>query len=346
MASSLTPEKRARRYLQASQSAGYTGLPPEHRAAYEQQMAGHERAYKRVREHALAGADSDFDEPLSAGEREHQRELRRQHGMQQADVQRIRRELREPSRAASSSRSRPPRSPSPAGGRRRASTAAAAGAAASATDALHAATSGSGSTLTYAVGIGLLLILVYLLIAGKGSGAITGIVKAGVGTVGAFVKPVDPIEQLEAAFGAKELHQEDKAPAGSVAYGSPITGNKGTFVQELAKLTGLNLNVVEAWANHEQGSSTVEGGNNWLNVETGGPGGGSGPDSPTAKYVERLSPRQAAAYTAEWLRKNIPSITASAGKTVAEQVAAIENSGYAESHYGHASADEFLSAAR
>lgn len=121
-------------------------------------------------------------------------------------------------------------------------------------------------------------------------------------------------------------------------------GNKTAFAKAFAAATGLNEQVIMAWLNHEQGSSTVEGGNNWLNIETGSRGG-SGPHSPEARYVESLSPEAAAQYTANWLRKNIPSITNSAGHSPAEQVLAIENSGYAASHYEHLSPSAFLAAA-
>jgi hypothetical protein len=116
-----------------------------------------------------------------------------------------------------------------------------------------------------------------------------------------------------------------------------------TFVDQLAKLSGLALHVVEAWALHEQPEgSSAHGGNDWLNIEAG-PRGGSGPDSPEALYVEGLSPSGAAKYTYAWLQKNQPGILAAAGKSEAEQVAAIEGSGWAASHYGYAPPSSFLS---
>jgi hypothetical protein len=197
--SSLTREKRARRYLQASMSAGYTGLPAEHREAYEQQMRAHERAYPGVRAHALAGASSDFDKPLSAGEREHQRALRDREGLQHADVLRMRRELRgerAPGRRPAPARSSDPRTAGPRAAR------AAAGAAGGA---IASATGGTGGTITYLIGVMLALSLFYLLVAGKGAGVITGIVNALVGGVRAFVAPVDPIRSLEGALGASPV---------------------------------------------------------------------------------------------------------------------------------------------
>lgn len=120
--------------------------------------------------------------------------------------------------------------------------------------------------------------------------------------------------------------------------------SKAQFVQYLAAYSGLAPSTVAAWANHEQGSSTVGGGNNWLNVETG-PRGGEGPHSAEANYVESLSPQQAAAYTAGWLKKNQPGIAATAGKPAVDQASAIINSGWAASHYNHEAPSSFLSSA-
>jgi hypothetical protein len=205
--------------------AGYTGLPPEHREAYEAQMAAHERAYSRVREHALAGADSDFDEPLTTGEREHQRELRRREGMQQRDVQRVRNELRG---STPGGRRRAPAQRAGGGSRRQRRPAAAAGA--KATQALRAATTSGGSTLTYLIGIGLFLSLFYLLVAGKGAGAVNGIVNVIVGAAGAFVKPIDPIAHLEQSLGATPVQPlQETRPAGSPAspYAPGAAGKPG-----------------------------------------------------------------------------------------------------------------------
>jgi hypothetical protein len=338
-----THEARARRYLQASMHAGYTGLPPEHREAYEQQMRAHERAYSRVREHALAGADRDFDRPLTPGEREHQRHLRTHEGLQEHDVHRIRGELRNPGGQERHVASRSRRRGAGAGAGPRAA-AAAAGAAGGAIPGI------GGNTGMYLLGVGLLLCLLYLLIYGKGAHAITGIVNTLVGGVDAFVRPIDPLAKLETALGATSIAAQAAVgipEKGSTprAYGSPITGSKKTFASEFAKLTGLNSQVVEAWMNHEQGSTTVEGGNNWLNIETGEPGGGSGPYGPSAKGMERLSPEQAALATAQWIAKNQPQILAARGKGPGAEVQAIEDSGFAESHYGNVPASTFLAGA-
>jgi hypothetical protein len=190
-------------------SAGYTGLPAEQREAYEAQMRSHERAYPGVREHALAGADSDFDKPLAAGEREHQRHLRDSEGLQHSDVLRMRRDLKGQ------------RSSSPTQSRRRGSSGTSAGpraaraAAGSAGGAIATAAGSGGNTVLYLVGVMLGLSLIYLLVAGKGAGALTGIVNTLVGGVRTFVAPVDPIAAAEKAFGATPISSSSASAASS-----------------------------------------------------------------------------------------------------------------------------------
>lgn len=213
MAKHLTREQRARRYLQASQSAGYTGLPAEHREAYEAQMRSHERAYPGVREHALVGADQDFDKPLAAGEREHQRELREREGIQHSEVLRRRRELRassSPRRPAARRRSSSPRSTGPRIAR---------AAAGSAGGAIATTIGSGGNTLLYLIGVLLGLSLIYLLVAGKGVNAVTGVTNAVVGGVRAFIAPVDPIAAAEQALGAAPV-SHPASPSAASAPGS------------------------------------------------------------------------------------------------------------------------------
>ena len=195
-------------------SAGYSGLPREQREAYEAQMRSHERAYSGVRQHALAGADSDFDKPLRAGEREHQRHLRSQEGLQHADVLRTRRELRGERGGQSRSRRR-----SSSGGSSGtfAGPRAAKAAAGAAGGALGGVTGGGGNTVLYFVGVMLGLSLIYLLVAGKGAKAVTGITNTVVGAVHTFIAPVDPIAAAERALGA-----------GSVSSSTPSSSSSGS----------------------------------------------------------------------------------------------------------------------
>jgi hypothetical protein len=186
---SKTQPSRARdahRYLQASQSAGYTGLPAEHREAYEGTMRELERKYTGVRTHALVGTDADFDKPLAAGEREHQRHLREREGLSEKDVRDARKELR-------------------GEGAPRKSTAGAVrsgirGGRAYARARRYARSSGlpgvggsAGSTVLYAVGVGLGLALLYLAVSKNGSKAITTLLGGAAGFMRALVGPIDPL---------------------------------------------------------------------------------------------------------------------------------------------------------
>jgi Transglycosylase SLT domain len=233
--------------------AGYTGLPQEHREAYEAQMRTHERAYPRVREHALTGADRDFDTPLHPGEREHQRHLRQQEGLQEHDVHRIRQELR----GASEKRHVAPRSP-------RRNTAATAGpraarAAAGASASIIPGT--SGNTGMYLFGIALLLCLLYLLVAGKGTKAITGLVNTVVGGISAFVRPVDPISQLETALGAHTPQSASGSSSGvpgdndqvSIAAAKGGTPAEKAQVKSISKQLGWNESAWEDVIEKESG---------------------------------------------------------------------------------------------
>jgi len=205
-------------------SAGYTGLPAEQREAYEAQMRSHERAYSGVREHAIAGADSDFDKPLSAGERGHQRALRDREGLQHAQVLQMRRGLRAkraaPARAKPDTLARRARAGAAPGAR------AARGGAKKATSVIGTATGGSGNTVLYFIGVTLGLSLLYLLVAGKGSKAIAGIVGALTGGVAVFVAPKDPITSLEKALGASAVSSSGSSEASSAP--APSGGASGT----------------------------------------------------------------------------------------------------------------------
>jgi hypothetical protein len=184
--------------------AGYTGLPAEHREAKESLMRAHERAYPRVREHALVGTRKHFDEPLTAGEREHQSHLRREAGIENAEAERIRRDLDGTSSVA----------------RARARHGAGAGAGA-AGGAIGSAIGGGGNTLLYAVGLGLILILLYFLLGEgrKGEGGLakpfSSLVGVATGAAKAFVDPVDPLEKLEGALGAAPISGSASTSSGS-----------------------------------------------------------------------------------------------------------------------------------
>lgn len=234
----MTHAKRARRYLQASMESGYTGLPAEHREAKRQLMREHERAYPKVRQHALAGTSRDFDLPLNAGEREHQRHLREQEGLTEQDVRQIRDQLRTPSSAAQTAAE--PDTGIGAGPK------AARSAASAGTGAIGSALSGKGSIWLQIVGMFVLLSLIYLLLSEKGKTngvkALQGIAGAVTGAVRTFLAPVDPIAAAESALGAQPINTSSStgsSTAGGAAtpsdvkgYVKPFTGAKAERVDQ------------------------------------------------------------------------------------------------------------------
>ena len=149
----------------------------------------------------------------------------------------------------------------------------------------------------------------------------------------------------EAPGTAQAVANVEGSPAPS---STPVTGGGGgtagdqkAFGKAFAAATGLNIRVVEAWLLHEQppGRPATPGSNNWLNVQYTD----SGPNS-TYFNIAKLSPAAAARATAEWLRKQsgLSSILQSAGHGEAAEVTAIEDSGWASSHYGNESPSAFL----
>ncbi len=172
--------------------AGYTGLPTEHKRAKEDLMREHERAYPKVRQHALAGTNRDFDVPLTNGEREHQRHLRQQEGLTEHDVRDIRDELR-----ATPTRNTPARETPNLTGPTKAVT--------GAVGAIDAAATGKGSLFLQLAGVFVGLSLFYLLVKGKGTKALQGLTTAVTGAVHTFIAPIDPIAKLESTLGATPI---------------------------------------------------------------------------------------------------------------------------------------------
>lgn len=109
-------------------------------------------------------------------------------------------------------------------------------------------------------------------------------------------------------------------------------GNQKLFATYFAGYTGLSLPVVEAWLLNEQppGSPSKPGSNNWLNI-------GYTDAGPNSEYsaIEGQSPQKAAKASAEWLKKNQPSILSGVGKSQKTQAEGIINSNWASSHYGY-----------
>lgn len=206
----MTHAERARRYLQASMNAGYTGLPDEHREAYEEQMRAHERKYANVAEHALVGADRDFDEKLRPGEREHQRHLQREAKLSVGDLEERRKKIRDEEK---------PTRPHPPKARKR--TAVRVGARAgrtyyrahrSATRSLSAPTAAAGSVALEAIGFGLGLVILYLILSPNGSKAFQTLLSGLAKALRLLVEPVDPL--VGAIAGGKSASSgENTTPA-------------------------------------------------------------------------------------------------------------------------------------
>lgn len=270
----LTHPARARRYIQASMEAGYSHQTPEVRESRHALMRHHEAAYPRVREHALAGTNRHFDEPLTAGEREHQRHLRRQDGLNEHDVKETQRQLDEAPPAGAAQRFREGAEPGAQAAR---SAARAAG------GPLGAAASGSGSLVMQAIGILMGLSLIYLLVAGKGSQAITGVVGVVTGGVRAFVAPVDPIAAAERTFGATPINSPAAPSSAPTSATAPSKGAGGGFfaagqsVQLRRKDQGRDVQL-------QPGATILAPGDGEI-VRVGNDPSGFGPDYPVERFT-------------------------------------------------------------
>lgn len=125
----------------------------------------------------------------------------------------------------------------------------------------------------------------------------------------------------------------------------PLGPNQERFSARLAKLTGLNLDVVRAWVHAEQPYDSPATGqmmpyNDWLNI-----GWTSAGRAQITYAPDWASPDQAAARTAEWLQgtwgdqygyraaPSIRGILKAAGESPAQQIEAIQQSGWASSGY-------------
>jgi hypothetical protein len=124
-----------------------------------------------------------------------------------------------------------------------------------------------------------------------------------------------------------------------------LNNSQQQFVEELAKKTGMDANVIGAWVyNEENGGAAASresaNNNNWLNIGYTDSG-----EQGTSGSLWHSGPVAAADATAAWLKGDLsvpgfghcaPGITAilqSAGKPPGEQIAALQNSPWASSHY-------------
>lgn len=123
---------------------------------------------------------------------------------------------------------------------------------------------------------------------------------------------------------------------------SPLAQPQEIFAQHLAKLTGLDANVIRGWTLAEESSGAArqraaQGNNNWLNIGYFDSGAaqwakGGGPFS---------NPVSAAQATAQFLKgqrwgasPGIQRILSTAGLSPQQQIKAIASSGWASSGYG------------
>jgi hypothetical protein len=123
-----------------------------------------------------------------------------------------------------------------------------------------------------------------------------------------------------------------------------LTTNQSTFVKELQSQTGLDTQVLAAWVLAEESGSAARqrqtaNNNDWLNI------GYTGAGTFGAGAAIWKDPIQAADATAQWMRgqhsipgygtasHGIQAILSSASASPQQQIAAIQNSGWATSRY-------------
>jgi hypothetical protein len=120
-----------------------------------------------------------------------------------------------------------------------------------------------------------------------------------------------------------------------------LNANQLAFATRLAADTGLDANVVAAWVHSEEPASSTgapNGTNNWLNIGDTGSGNYGGTSSVWS------SPTTAADFTAQWLTgaplagygsasSGIQAILTTVSQPPAAQILAIQQSGWASSHY-------------
>ena len=132
-----------------------------------------------------------------------------------------------------------------------------------------------------------------------------------------------------------------RANSNAVVNSSLLNANQNAFGTALVQATGLDPGVVAAWLlSEERASSTAapNGANNWLNIGDTGSGNYGGSASVWS------NPTSAGKFTGQWLSgvslpgygppsQGVQNILASAGQSPANQIAAIQNSGWAASGY-------------
>jgi hypothetical protein len=206
----LTRQQRARAYIGDSMAASYTSLPGEAREAREARMAEHRRRYPDVVDHALAGSDAMFDRPLTAGEREHQRHMRDQAGLNHGQILEMRKHVKDelaepPSRARRTG----------AAARGAARAGARAGRTYIRSEAAPKLSVSSGGSITLQIaGVAIGLSLLYLVLSQGGSRGLSTLLNGVTGTVRGLIEGKDPL--LSSGGAASEASQAAKSRGSSV----------------------------------------------------------------------------------------------------------------------------------
>ena len=132
-----------------------------------------------------------------------------------------------------------------------------------------------------------------------------------------------------------------RAPIITSKGGGTLNARQLTFANTLAKLTGLNTSVTRGWVLGEEPPSAAQapnGANNWLNI------GDTGSGNYTGNNPAWRNPVTAAEATAAWLKgrplpgygapsSGIRAILGTSKESIAQQVAAIQGSGWAAGGY-------------
>lgn len=209
MSHKSTPGQRGRLYLQAHRDSQYTNLPKAHREAKQEIMRQLEREDNTVRERAMVGSDKHFDQPLSPGEREHQRNWQQEESLDHGHVLTRRRELDHPTTPTAAG-ARTPARPPRGRGRRRSRTIRSVQQAASANP-VGSATASAAGLFWELLTAGILLSILYLVLSKGGTNVTTSVLNGLTGALGRLASPTNDLFTPTTA--AKPSSSSKRAPA-------------------------------------------------------------------------------------------------------------------------------------
>lgn len=171
---------------------------------------------------------------------------------------------------------------------------------------------------------------------------IAKVVKTAPGYVAASDSPGGQVKATKERQRVRRAYKQLAEVRSQSGVEGPLTAGQKTFINTLAKETGLSGKVLAAWALAEQSGSSAtareqEGNFNWLNIGYFD----SGPSPEITGDRRWRNPTTAARATADFLRgkafgasEGIRNILSYKGRSDDEQMAAIANSGWASSAYG------------